>query len=397
MAAGNNAIGTGAIILSANADGLASGLNTAAGKVDRFGKDVGKKLDKAGGKGGKGGIFGSLLGGVGLGIGSALVGLLGKIPGVFEEIRKKADATQAGPLDAIWNRVQLLGQEGGELLRKGLVGLAPAITAGLELIINLFDRLGPFISAVSDALGTVGFVAVEVLSEFLTLVAEAIDTVTKWVESITGWELSFKSSSSVVLNVLRWIGKAFAYVWDTINAGVGVVQVAMGLVIQGIGWVIKKVGELIEMLAKLADQLPESMRPTWVRDAANAVKGFSVETDKFGKDMEAEGTARILKWGESAKKVDAWFDGVEKRLEKRKAALQQEVRLITEPIKLGGAFESTSKEAYSVVAKFEANSMIAANQKAIQQQMLDVMRQNLPLLRPIAAGLQGGGVAVLGN
>jgi hypothetical protein len=56
----NNAIGTGAVILTANADQLAGGLTRATGDLNKWAKDSGKIAEKVGGPAG-GGLLGKAM------------------------------------------------------------------------------------------------------------------------------------------------------------------------------------------------------------------------------------------------------------------------------------------------------------------------------------------------
>lgn len=75
-----NAIASGSAILTANADGLKSGLDKAANDVKGWGSKVQGSM--GGAAGGKGGMLGSLLGGGGGGLGKALPVLAGVTAGV---------------------------------------------------------------------------------------------------------------------------------------------------------------------------------------------------------------------------------------------------------------------------------------------------------------------------
>jgi hypothetical protein len=101
-----NAIGSGSVILTANADGLTSGLDKAAKDVTRWGGRVQKNVAGAG----KGGILGGLVGsaakglatGVGFGVGRLLVsGITGAMGG-----------GAGGGLDGIEDRLKELGRAG---------------------------------------------------------------------------------------------------------------------------------------------------------------------------------------------------------------------------------------------------------------------------------------------
>lgn len=81
MAAGN-AIASGAVVITANADGLAGGLNQAGQQVEGWGKGVSSKLGTVM----KGGLVG-----VGLKIADTVLGLPGKVLGKFEDLKEGID------------------------------------------------------------------------------------------------------------------------------------------------------------------------------------------------------------------------------------------------------------------------------------------------------------------
>src|SRR5690242_6456227 len=80
----STAIGSASVVLTANADGLAGGLDSAAKHLDKWAKDVEGKHASSGG----GGLFGKILGGAG-GLAGGLAGLAGSAAGMAFGVSKE--------------------------------------------------------------------------------------------------------------------------------------------------------------------------------------------------------------------------------------------------------------------------------------------------------------------
>src|SRR5687768_16255019 len=105
MAGSNNAIGSAAVILSANADRLTSGLDKSKKHVNDWAGAVDKKLANVGKASSKGGgLFGRLLGSgvaggaAGLAAGGIMgaVKLAGRLPDIVDRLSEKAGDTFDG-------------------------------------------------------------------------------------------------------------------------------------------------------------------------------------------------------------------------------------------------------------------------------------------------------------
>jgi hypothetical protein len=361
-----NAIGTGALILSANADQMLSGLHS-AGKAAtkeaaKIGRDVQKAADKGGGRSGGGGLFGGLLGGLlgggGLaggiaggaivaGIGLLTKGLQGLSQG-FEELQKRTEGGDKGSLNAISGSLSLIKDAGLTILQKVLNAAAPAIVKLTEVALNLFDRVGPLIGDLAGFFGLLGSLAAELAMQVLNLIPP------------------FEGVGFTAMDAFRFAGKAAAYFFDSLKAGAGVIAYVSGYIVEGLGHVTTAIADVVKMAAGLAAKLPESIRPTWIGDAASAVDGFGARVKDAGKSMRDWGKGAVMGFGESAPMVSTFFDGFAKRVAETKKGIEGMV----EPLKLGlsGAFEQGTAAAYSITAKFSANSMLAESRRQLQEQ-----------------------------
>jgi hypothetical protein len=429
MPGSNNAIGTGALVVSANIDKLGSGLAAAEAKIGGFGGKVGGKGQAGGlihrmffgssgtggilgtiggifgrikslagglaGKPGGGGLLGSILTGGVAGLAAAAGGKLFQtlfnLPDLIKKVSDKARGTDTGALGGILQSFNKLSDAGEKLIVKVMVAMAPAFTRFADIALDALDRFGPTIDKILEAFGAYEFVAAEVFGEIIDLVGKVIEQVVEWIDQIAGVANTTEGTGQAVFKILRMLGKGYAYVWDTVKAGAGIVAWVTGKIIQGLAWVIKQLAKAIEFVAEVADRLPAKLRNqlglNGLRPAADAVRKFGGEVDQVGEKFEQWGTKQIEAFGESAPKIDAWFDGVEKRFKQRKEELKKVVML--ESPKLAGTEFKDSVGAYSVIAKFQAGNLVAAdNAKALVQ----VNKQNGQKLDAILKELQNLGL-----
>ncbi|HYH63678.1 MAG TPA: hypothetical protein VD866_03175, partial [Urbifossiella sp.] len=223
----STAIGSASVVLSANADGLAAGLDQAERKVSDFAGDVGRKLDNVGGKGGGGGFLSKLLGGAALGGAAGAVGglvaggimkgfeVLSGIPDMIRGFAEKATGPEAGPLQGIVAAMDQVGATVSEVGGKFFAAFGPGILAVSDVAAGLSDRFGDLIDKVGAGLGAAFTVGVELAGSLLTAVGELIEGFFGWATGVAGVSDSTEGLSTVAFAVFRGIGKAVAYTWDT--------------------------------------------------------------------------------------------------------------------------------------------------------------------------------------
>lgn len=360
--------------------------NILKGVSQGFGAAVGKSL------------FGALFGGggggaMGAGGGAGMLGNLFHISELAENVQGVAAGTarnvrgRAGRAGAPGvavsqadkNAVDHIAKSAADVSRafdtiavKWAVALAPAFTMGADLILKFLDRMKPTIDRVLARFEVFAYVVVEVFGVVLDVVADVIESIEGWAAETLGLADTTQGAGDQMFQVLRTVGKGFAYVWDTVKAGAGVVSWVAGKIVQALGWVVKKLSEAIEFAARLADSLPAEIKTRigldgWGR-AAEAVKGFGGEAQGVGKQMEEWGEKQIASWGQSVGRFEEWFNGVEQRFRDRKEELAKPIAN-TQP-KLAGAAMKNSAEAYSIVAKFNAGNTMAASDTKRQIQLL---------------------------
>ncbi|MCE9564929.1 MAG: hypothetical protein K8U57_23085 [Planctomycetes bacterium] len=377
--AGNNAIGSGVLVLSANADGLVSGLN----KVDQQTKTF---AAKAGGNLGKlatvaKAVGGGVAKGIGFGIGAGLAKkAIGDIAGSFDDLALRARGADRGSLRAIQGSLNLLKGVGLDALQKVANAVAPVLVNLTNVVMRFWQRVEPTVVKVLDGLSTLAFVATEIAGDVADAILDVVSSGGEWVANILDINTESLSMQNVVLGVLRGVGKGFAYVWDTIKAGTGVISVVAGVIVEGLSLILQQVAKAVKGIAELGESLPDAIRPDWLGKAAAAADGFLDQTAEVGRRMRENGMNAIAGWGDSVKKVDPYFDAIAAKFDNTKKGIG-ELKLPQE-IKLGGAFQKGSTEAYSIVARNETSGKLADYNK----QQVELQKAMLGALRIIAGG-----------
>lgn len=370
--AGANTIGTGAVVLTANADQLVSGLDKAQKATDKWAKDTsksaskyadvsekknraaydrliasGKKLaeympdvdyvrsykipdakGKGSGSGKKGGAVGALLFGAGVGV--VLAGL--------------------GLVDSALNRIANVGEKAKEY---GNISLDRNLA--IDRAQKGFDRIT---AAVDDFFFVVAEKVAPAIEKIATIVEVVVFTGAEGFKALADSIGSVALTSGDVFAGLKAVAQAAAYLFDTMRAGAGVVMIVQGVFDQFIAGVLKSLAGAVRKLEELSQRLPEGMRPDWIKGAADTIDGFANKTDDLGRKMVDVGKLWVTSWGDSADKVGAFIDGVQARFnatDRIKKGLG---------VALAGAFGQGSVEATSVISKWEAGNILSGQSPA---------------------------------
>ena len=129
---------------------------------------------------------------------------------------------------------------------------------------------------------------------------------------------------------------------------VGVVAVAVLMLRSSSG--LRAFKEVVS-LGKL---LPDELKPKWFDSFAAGVDRFEGKVAKAGKDTTKWGLEAMESWGKSAGRFNDWLDRAlapkpkAPEAVKPLAALDADAAGAWSPLRLAGAFEKGSKEAYSV-------------------------------------------------
>ena len=318
--AGAQQIGTGAVVLTANADQMLTGLDKAQKGVEKWASTTTAKAASAGGSAGGGLLSGLLFGGaIGAGIGFALAGLnriksaVMSISDVGERSKKYSNVgtDQQGKIDRADKAFFRISAVADEFLFKIIGTLAPAI------------------ERIADVLEIVGFVG----GEALLWVADQIGTV--------------DISAQKVFGILRDIGRVFVYIQHTSDLMAIAVLESFAAITDGAGGLFEVFG---------------------FDDLAAGARGFAKEMRGISEIMAGDVAKSVVDFERKFDKIEQKFKGSE-RLAK---AFGQT---------LSGAFGKGSTEAYSVMAKFNAGNLItgqaasADNPVAIAKKQLEEAKQ----------------------
>lgn len=392
-----NTIGTGALVLTANADKMLSGLDKAgkqaATKAANISDKVSKAANPSSAKGGGflsgllGGAFSGGVFGAAAGAGFAVVtkGLHLLVAG-FEELETKATGFDRKALFAIRQSFTSIKNAGLSVLQKVFTSLAPAIVNATELFMKLFKRAEPAINAAGSVLEKLSFTVTELAGVFVDFLDDVSAKALGLVGGVSDLSVSMDDFANLAVAGLRQVALGFAYVWDGIKVGTGIVAVVAGIIVKGLAAIVGAVADAVGKLAELGNELPEALRPEWLGRAAETVKGFTDNVQDVGEGMIDRGLGAIQKFGESADVVRGAFD----RMDRRLGATKKQIADIITPldVKLSGAFQKGSTEAYSIVARNQTGNMLAESNAKVQQRLLAQNNALLTQLINTVAGAQ---------
>lgn len=390
--ASNNAIGTGALILTANADKMVAGMDRAGKLATAKAADISAKVDRAGGSGG--GFFSKLFGGaltggvIGAGIGAGLAVVTGAARlavAAFQELEQKATGFDRKALFGIRKSVESLKAVGLGVLQKVFTAAAPAIMNITNLAVKFFNTyLMPFVTGSIRLFEKLAFAVTELGGAFLDVMGDAIEKALGLTGSVVNLDDMFEGFTKLAVDGLRILTVAFGYLWDGIKAGTGIVSVVAGGIVKAFGLIGDVIAKAIGKLDELASAMPAGYRPEWIGKAAEAVKGLAAGADELGDGMIANGLQAIGKFGESADVINGVFDRLEGRLAKQKKAIDD--LSVPAEVKLGGAFQKGSTEAYSIVAKYQTGNML---KEAVDKQQLKALNDQKDLLKQLINTVAG--------
>jgi hypothetical protein len=406
----SNTIGTGAVVLTANADGLLAGLNKAQSVTEKWAGNTARKMNKAAqaataGKGGKGGgILSAIIGGAavggaaGIAAGAALGGfdLITRVPEMLKGLRESSGQAEGGPLDRIIASVEKFQEIGTQLLATVISPLAPAFERAAEIAGGFFDRLQPIAAELGERIGGAVFSLVEItgswLNVFLTgleavwpilsrvfkvaevglflfeqLYVAIYDGIAEIIKGIAGWSGSWINLESISLTTsqaifaaLKVVAQGAGWVWDVFQFGAGIVATSAATII-----------DALKEVAKASDAI---MGTDW----AKRLESVGADLRKWGEDAMAG-------FGKSADIFGAKMDALQAKFNARAAGIaaaahmkvEEEKPQKFEPV---GAYEKGSKEAYSIIARWEGNNMMAGNSLAqnpvaIAKKQLDELKE----------------------
>lgn len=274
------------------------------------------------------------------------------------------------------------------LYQQIIIQLAPAFEFWSNVITKVWEKLRPVFDWLGRALDAYYTIVSAVFEELFLLVEELIvwigDLAEEW--GIMGDE--FPTIQEVITSAFRAIGKAGAYAFDTVAAAVGVLSIGLGFLVKG----FSKVVDVFADVVALAKELPDDLRPDWVDGMVQGVQRASQSIDRAGNGMMEWGKRQIDTFGDSAKRVDAWFDRLGKKtMKEAKKEAQELAELLNEPAKYNpiGAALKGSAEAYSIEARFKAENILNP-QLDVQKKQLDEAKKQTQKQQAIIDTINAG-------
>lgn len=260
-------------------------------------------------------------------------------------------------MDGLWNRI--------------VVAVAPVIEVVGNGLTKALEAVQPVLRWIGEASKAFFAVWGVLLDEVISLIKDVAGGIGKWISETLGLKDTTVTAGGIVLGVLRGVGIALAYVWDTLKAGAGVVAYVTSFVVDGFGMVLKGLAAVVDM----ARQLPGSVRPDWVGDLAEGLDATSAKVAIIGDGMRDWGKNAVNGFGNSADDVRAWFDKIKRKLEERPEPKKQKPVVgaggpevaATGKDQLAGALQKGSKEAYSAIVRFQSDLMFSRDDVPKQQ------------------------------
>jgi hypothetical protein len=265
-------------------------------------------------------------------------------------------------------------------------------TAWDEFVLRVAAGLGPFIERAASVLEVIGFTGGHAFVAIAEAIGDGITRLAQWVDGIFGWQTATASAGDVAFNVLRTIAKLDALYWDSVKAAAGGVLYIVGSIIEGFGKVVGAIAESSKALDDLSKTLPDGVRGMLFGTAGGdgGLSAWANKAQKVGDSLATWGKNAVLGWGDSAKQVDEWFDGLQKKF--------NETQRLTPAIGLAGAFGKESKEAYSIIAKWQTSNQLAGltgpenDPVAIAKKQLNEQKEQRKALYKIVGYLDQGTV-----
>jgi hypothetical protein len=279
------------------------------------------------------------------------------------------------------------------LFNRVVVAMAPLI----ETVGNTFGKIVGKLSPVFDWIGRAaetyfGLIG-PIVEEVIDVVADGFAWVADLFGGIFGFAGQMPSIGDVITGVFKGVGKALAYVVDTVKALGGGIAIVASFAVGAFGEIVHAIGSLIAIAAELPDTLGGDM----FKDAADAVKKFGTDSTATAKGMRDWGLRQVDGFGSTAKQVDAWFDKL--KAKKKEAAADGLGGVFAgagdsaaaKPMKtlLGGALEQGSKEEFSIRAKWESDGKLLQSEQAKANVLLAQIKGGIDGVKTAIAAIPG--------
>lgn len=365
--AANNAIGTGAVVLTANADRLLAGLDKAEKATVKFAKTAPAKANAAGASGGGGGILAGMLfgGAAGAAAGAAMAGVnfvLAKFDLIISKIQNVGEAVkQYGNIDV------------ARTLRidRAAKAFDRISAASDDFYFRVAEKLAPIIEKVASALEVVSHVGAAAFDQLVDSTGRALNLIGELVGVTNEFGNAGESATDRMFTGLRNVALALAKIENMLGrlGSFGIDTVLPGA--------LAPIGSQFQLLDKLF---------------GTNVSGFLANQYEARADKLRETFSAAAK--DSTEEINKFFDREKKLFDQT-----QRIKKFT-GIQLAGASLAGSNEAQSIIAKFQAGNIVtgqapADNPVKIAKEQLKEQREQKRLLAKVADGIGAGVLKVI--
>lgn len=232
-----------------------------------------------------------------------------------------------------------------------LTSLAPAIETVAGFATKVIMHTKPIFDWIGRALNTYYTLWTSTLEAVGDFVSSVFSEISSMGSDIFGWTGELPTIQDVIVGVFRAIGTSAALAWDTIKAGAGIVALGIGTIILGFGKLLSGWASVIE----LAKELPDEFRPAGVDKFVAAIDRAQVKVMETGSGLADWGRGALEGWGKGAVQFNTWLDKAlvkkDKLADPTKPLAIEDDDFKSDTMKLTGALEKSSKEAFSLVVK----------------------------------------------
>ncbi|MCZ2341466.1 MAG: hypothetical protein LC104_06670 [Bacteroidales bacterium] len=334
-------------------------------------------------------------------LGEAAAGLASAFEAVTVTLAKVTET-----IEPLIGRVSMFA---GEVLATAHNALSAAFGPALESVMNALGETGPLLDNIGEGFRAYGFIITSIAGEIGELIGWAIDQIIDlakwcissaddWSESMTGIRASSVKMVDVVFGAFDTLGKGVGHVWDSMKYGAGTVAMVFGQLIGKLGDLLAeyqdKVKLILDSMASIADLglfgVGSKSLADQLRAAGAALDKIGAKTSGIGAEMEKWGRSQMAGFGQSAEQISNWLKKIRTMFDNKGGP---DIAGSLSPDKLAGAHLDGSKEAYSIMAKFNA-AAVGANSGDTETRQLDESRQQTQILRKIESKI-GGNVGVI--
>ena len=292
-----------------------------------------------------------------------------KLAGQFQLTADEVSKIQDG--EGAWQN--LLNTATG-VWQKILVSIAPVLEVVSNGLTVALDSVVPVIQVLGEYWST----TFSIMYDAIGLIWTPIEETVSWLAELAAQTLGFGDTAATVSDYTtegwKFVAKGAAYVYDSIKLLGGGIGYVAGAFFKGVGYIIQGIKNLIDM----AKMIP-GVSAEWIDGITGTVQKAEDSMKGIGQGMQDMAADTWNTFGDSAKKVDSWF---EKRKEMELKVREQEpvekksqvsnkgpnflAPDVKDAVKNIGytavaAMTKGSKEAYSLEAKFKTGAMVGGS------------------------------------